>query len=164
METKQTVTVRTHLYQVAQLKGFSGSSGPSHEWIILPSSVVFSAPGTSAAVLWPLSDPPCSVPGGVVEADEKYDGSSASCQSVFSRLGMRVMGTYQAAVVQAAGALLSQRLARTFRVALIVGYDPILRYDAAKSRAGSRTVNELCYFCNLRAFAHLKYVQGLWSH
>lgn len=155
MDTKQTVTVRTHLYHVAQLKGFSGSSGPSHEWIILPSSVVFSAPGTSAAAaLRPLSDPPCPVPGGVVEADEKYDGSSASCQPVFSRLGM--MGTYQAAVVQAADALPSQRLARTFRVALVVDYGPMLRYDAATSRAGSGIVNKTCHFCDLRAFVHLK--------
>lgn len=82
MDTKQTVTVRTHLYHVAQLKGFSGSSGPFHEWIILPSSVVFSAPGTPAAAFFPLSDLPCSVLGGVVESDEKYDGSSASCVSL----------------------------------------------------------------------------------
>lgn len=94
------------------------------------------------AAFRPLSDPPCSVPGGVVEADEKHDGSSASCQSVFSRLGLGVMGTYQAAVVQAAGALLSQRLARTFRAALVVDYEPMLRYDAAKSRAGSRIVHK----------------------
>lgn len=82
METKQTVTVRTHLYHVAQLKGFSGSSGPFHEWMILPSSVVFSAPGTPAAAFRPLSEPQYCVLGGVVESDEKYDGSSVSCVSV----------------------------------------------------------------------------------
>lgn len=83
METKQTVTVRTHLYHVAQLKGFSGSSGPFHEWIILPSSVVFSPPGTSAAAFRPLSGPPYSVPGAVAESDEKYGESSASRVSLF---------------------------------------------------------------------------------
>lgn len=59
MDTKQTVPVRTHLYRAAQLKGFSGSSGPFHEWMILPSSVIFSAPGTPASDFFPLSEPPC---------------------------------------------------------------------------------------------------------
>jgi hypothetical protein len=84
METKQTVTVRTHLYHVAQLKGFSGSSGPFHEWMTLPSSMVFSAPGTPAAAFRPESEAPCSMLGGVVESDEKYAASSASCVSLLS--------------------------------------------------------------------------------
>lgn len=57
METKQMVTVRTHLYHDDQLKGLSGSSGPFQLCMILPSSVALSAPGMSAG--WP----PCSDAG-----------------------------------------------------------------------------------------------------
>lgn len=159
MDTKHTVTVRTHLYHVDQLKGFSGSSGPFHEWMILPSSVVFSAPGTPAASFRPLSGPPCSVLGGVVESDEKYGESSASCVSLpFCVRDRDVMGTYQAGAAQAADALISRRLARTFRVVRVVDSDPIFRYGAATSSARSRIVNKTCNFRDLRAFFHLKYV------
>lgn len=49
MDTKQTVAVRTHLYDEGQLKGLSGSSGPFQPCMTLPSSVVLCAPGTWAA-------------------------------------------------------------------------------------------------------------------
>lgn len=163
METKQTVTVRTHLYHVAQLNGFSGSSGPFHEWMILPSSVVFSAPGTSGAAFCPFSDPPGSVLGGVVESDEKYGGPSASCVSLHSWSSGTVVMAYQAVAVHAAGALLSQRLARTFQVVRVEGSDLIFRYGTATSRTGSRIVIKISHFCYLKAFLHLKYVQCMWN-